>query len=137
MNSSKRLTGQVLFYGVVVIVTVLCLFPIIFTLLTSFKPNREMYLYPPTILPKTWTLEAYISILSKKKYLLHFFNAWVISTLCHNCLYNPGGLSRLWIFEVPAPCQTPPDAEYFGLTNVSWGCPDDSVFPIGANPTPL
>jgi len=66
-------------YSLAAIITVLILFPAIFAILTSFKPIREIFTYPPAIFPHTWTVKPYISIFSREKYLHYFFNGYFIS----------------------------------------------------------
>ena len=66
-------------YTSTVVVTLLILFPAIFAMFTSFKPIREIFTYPPSILPHTWTIKPYISIFSREKYLHYFFNGYFIS----------------------------------------------------------
>ena len=41
-------------------------FPFIYLLLTSFKPPLEAIAVPPTVLPTQWTLENYVSALSRE-----------------------------------------------------------------------
>ena len=103
MNTQKGKYRHLLLYGGSVVVAVICLFPIFFALFASFKPNREMYLYPPSILPKTWTLEAYLSILSQKKILVLFFQCLGDFNVYYTCLCYSGGISRIWLFEIPTP----------------------------------
>lgn len=66
-------------YTSAVVVTFLILFPAIFAILTSFKPIREIFVYPPSVLPHSWTVKPYISIFSREKYLHYFFNGYFIS----------------------------------------------------------
>jgi len=91
-------------YTLAVVVTFLILFPAIFAILTSFKPIREIFVYPPTMLPHTWTVKPYISVFSQEKYLHYFFNGYFIS-ICSTFLcvilgsLAGYGLSR---FKLPA-----------------------------------
>jgi multiple sugar transport system permease protein len=41
-------------------------FPFVYLLLTSFKPPLEAIAVPPTVLPSQWTLENYVSALSRE-----------------------------------------------------------------------
>ena len=41
-------------------------FPFVYLLLTSFKPPLEAIAVPPTVLPTQWTLENYVSALSRE-----------------------------------------------------------------------
>ena len=79
MRGRKRRLRYFSLYSSVTIITVLILFPAIFAVFTSFKPIREIFTYPPSILPQTWTLKAYISIFSQEKYLHYFLNGYFIS----------------------------------------------------------
>jgi len=91
-------------YTLAVVVAFLILFPAIFAVLTSFKPIREIFVYPPTMLPHTWTVKPYISVFSQEKYLHYFFNGYFIS-ICSTFLcvilgsLAGYGLSR---FKLPA-----------------------------------
>lgn len=65
--------------SLVAVITLLILFPAVFAVFTSFKPIREIFTYPPSILPQNWTVKPYISIFSQEKYLHYFFNGYFIS----------------------------------------------------------
>jgi len=54
-------------------------FPILWTILTSFKTEAEAIASPPSFLNFHWTLENYIEVNSRSDYLLHFWNSVVIS----------------------------------------------------------
>ena len=52
-------------------------FPILWTLLTSFKTEAEAIAAPPVIIPN-WTLENYFEVQSRSDYFRHFFNSvWI------------------------------------------------------------
>jgi len=100
----RRSLKALLLYGVTALVTLLVLFPVIFGVLTSFKPNPEIFTYPPKLLPQRWTLQPYTSVLTQQRYLHYFLNGYLISissTLL--CLFLGGlagyGFSR---FRLPA-----------------------------------
>jgi len=104
MRAKKRLRGRFILYGLIAIATVLSLFPILFAMLVSFKPNLEIFTYPPSVFPRTWTLEAYTFILSQKKYLRYFFNSCVISILATFVCVTLGSLAGYGFsrFKLPA-----------------------------------
>jgi multiple sugar transport system permease protein len=100
----RRSLKALLLYGVTALVTLLVLSPVIFGVLTSFKPNPEIFTYPPKLLPQRWTLQPYTSVLTQQRYLHYFLNGYLISissTLL--CLFLGGlagyGFSR---FRLPA-----------------------------------
>ena len=104
MRAKKRLLGRFILYGLIAIVTVLSLFPILFAVLVSFKLNREIFTYPPSVFPRIWTLEAYTFILSQKKYLRYFLNSCVISILATFVCVTLGSLAGYGFsrFKLPA-----------------------------------
>ena len=76
---SLSLVRSVFLYGATLLVTLLVLLPVVFAVFTSFKPNPEIFIYPPTFLPNKWTAEPYILVLSQKRYLRYFLNGYIIS----------------------------------------------------------
>jgi len=91
-------------YTSAVVIAFLILFPAIFAILTSFKPIREIFVYPPSILPHSWTVKPYISIFSRKKYLHYFFNGYFISICSTFLCVILGGLAGYGFsrFRLPA-----------------------------------
>jgi ABC-type glycerol-3-phosphate transport system permease component len=91
-------------YSSAVVITFLILFPAIFAILTSFKPIREIFVYPPAIFPHTWTVKPYISIFSREKYLHYFFNGYFISICSTFLCVILGGLAGYGFsrFRLPA-----------------------------------
>ncbi len=56
-------------------------FPIYWMLASSLKSNTEIFSLPPTILPKAFTLEAYVAILTDPVKLRFFFNSYLVAGL--------------------------------------------------------
>lgn len=59
-------------------VAFLLFFPILWTVLTSFKTEVEAISFPPSLIP-SWTLENYAEVQERSDYLLYFRNSVVIS----------------------------------------------------------
>ena len=57
----------------------LIFFPILWTVLTSFKTEAEAIASPPSFLNFHWTLENYTEVQSRSNYGRHFYNSVVIS----------------------------------------------------------
>lgn len=74
-----RLLTNVSVYALLIIVAVIVLFPIIWMVLTSFKPEQEVQQYPPTILPRTWTFGAYDQVLTLYPFVRFLVNSMLIS----------------------------------------------------------
>jgi polyol transport system permease protein len=78
------------------IVALLIFFPILWTILTSFKSEGDAILFPPAFLPPHWTLENYFEVQARSDYFKHFFNSVVIaggSTLLALIIAVPGAWS--------------------------------------------
>ncbi|MBX2853512.1 MAG: carbohydrate ABC transporter permease [Rhodobacteraceae bacterium] len=54
-------------------------FPVLWTILTSFKTEAEAIASPPSFLLFDWTLENYAEVQERSNYLRHFWNSVVIS----------------------------------------------------------
>ena len=78
------------------VVALLIFFPILWTVLTSFKSEGDAILFPPAFLPPHWTLENYFEVQSRSDYFKHFYNSVVIaggSTLLALVFAVPGAWS--------------------------------------------
>ncbi len=60
-------------------VAMMLFFPILWTVLTSFKTEVEAIAFPPVFLPAHWTLENYFEVHARSEYFSHFLNSVVIS----------------------------------------------------------
>lgn len=54
-------------------------FPVFWMLVSSFKPNGEMFLFPPTIIAKNPTVSAYLSIFKSPEKIRYFINSYVVA----------------------------------------------------------
>lgn len=61
-REALRQIGLAAFAGAVLVVT---LFPLYWTLNTSFKPPGETQAFPPTFFPETFTLQGYLNVLTE------------------------------------------------------------------------
>ncbi len=75
VTARKRWTYTVLVW----IVALIIFFPILWTVLTSFKTEGDAILFPPAFLPPHWTLENFAEVQSRSDYFKHFFNSVVIA----------------------------------------------------------
>lgn len=60
-------------------VGLLIFFPILWTILTSFKTEAQAIADPPIFLGFNWTLENYVEVQERSNYFRHFWNSVVIS----------------------------------------------------------
>jgi sorbitol/mannitol transport system permease protein len=61
------------------LVALVIFFPILWTVLTSFKSEGDAILFPPAFLPPRWTLENFFEVQSRSDYFKHFFNSVIIA----------------------------------------------------------
>ena len=54
-------------------------FPILWTVLTSFKSEIDAIAIPPKLFGFDWTLASYIEVLEKSDYFGHFINSVILS----------------------------------------------------------
>lgn len=54
-------------------------FPILWMILNSFKPNVEIFAWPPTWISKNFSLDAYIAIFQNSEKIRFFINSYIIS----------------------------------------------------------
>src|SRR5437868_13919732 len=68
-----------------IILTVLCVvalgmvFPFIWMVLTSFKPESTVVRFPPRLWPEAWTLDGYVSIWQRVPFGRFFLNSLVFA----------------------------------------------------------
>ena len=72
-----------LFFGIMMVL------PLIWGLLTSFKPNKDIVTDTPTFLPITWTLDNYSRLTDIAPFVRFFGNSLLVSTV--SCLIVIGG----------------------------------------------
>lgn len=77
----KRIGRQTVIYLVLTIAAVISLFPILWALATSLKPESQVLAYPPSFIPKTWTMENYEKVLFHSNYPIYFINTIYVTLL--------------------------------------------------------
>ncbi|UOM34603.1 carbohydrate ABC transporter permease [Acuticoccus sp. I52.16.1] len=75
-------------------------FPVLWTILTSFKTEGEAIASPPSFLFFDWTLENYETVQERSDYFRHFWNSVVLSlgsTLCGLVIAVPAAWSMAFV----------------------------------------
>jgi ABC-type glycerol-3-phosphate transport system permease component len=72
----RRLAFNLLVWTLVLAVA----FPLVWMVLTSFKPQWELFRRPPTFLPEAPTWEHYATLLTQTPFLTYFRNSMILST---------------------------------------------------------
>lgn len=63
------------------VLALLYAFPLIWFLLSSFKPGSELFTYPLSILPRDWTLESYREAWSRFDFYRYFVNTGLVAVI--------------------------------------------------------
>ena len=79
MPATKNYHKKLLLTVLAWFVAILIFFPILWTVLTSFKTEMDAVAIPPLFLNFDWTLENYHEVQERSNYFLHFINSVSIS----------------------------------------------------------
>jgi alpha-1,4-digalacturonate transport system permease protein len=63
------------------VLAVLMAFPLLWFLLSSFKPGGELFTYPLSFFPKEWTLQGYADALDRIDFVQYFANTAIVATV--------------------------------------------------------
>lgn len=78
-KSGKYIVAQIVTYIILIMVACFSLFPILWAVSTSLKPESEVLMYPPSWIPVTFTLENYYKVLFQSNYPLYFVNTVLVT----------------------------------------------------------
>ncbi|MGO4496669.1 carbohydrate ABC transporter permease [Paenibacillus sp. 2RAB27] len=67
--------SQVLLYVMLILLTIVFIFPVLWVVLSSFKDKTDLYQWPPAIFPSHFTLENYEIAFNKGKFGTYFLNS--------------------------------------------------------------
>lgn len=81
MIGKKKLWVKVLIVILLAVGAVWAGFPILWMLLNSFKPNAEIFAWPPTWISENFSLDAYKAIFSNPEQIRSFINSYVIAAI--------------------------------------------------------
>jgi multiple sugar transport system permease protein len=75
-----NIAGDILKYGILVLIMLFLLFPIYWVLITSFKTNMEAYRFPPALFPAKPGVGAYINLFTKHNdFFTYYKNNFIVS----------------------------------------------------------
>jgi len=78
-GSKRKFFSGIEIYGFLILVSIYAILPFIWMLSTSLKTEAEAFRVPPTWIPIKCTLDAYVSMWTKKHFGIYFLNSTVIS----------------------------------------------------------
>jgi multiple sugar transport system permease protein len=79
INNIRFFTERILIYGLIAIFLFITLFPLVWVLSTSFKPNEEAINFPPKFLPEKVTFNNYVFVLTDPGLVRSLINSFVVS----------------------------------------------------------
>ena len=79
--TSRRILYMVSLYGLTLFLCVFALFPIVWALSTSFKPDHLIFIQPPQWIPESFTLQHYKDVLRNDDMVRYFINTFITSIL--------------------------------------------------------
>jgi multiple sugar transport system permease protein len=77
--------ARVLAYVALVLVAIIMFVPFLWSITTSLKTNPEAALFPPTLLPRQPTLDAYVRVLTGAPFFRWFANSALVAALVVLC----------------------------------------------------
>ena len=78
---NKRKTSAVLHYAILLVLSLATLLPVLWVVLSSFKPQSELFQIPLTFIPKAWTIENYVSSLAAGNFPVYFSNTVFVAVV--------------------------------------------------------
>lgn len=78
-HKRRKLFQQVIIYAILMAVAFVMGAPFLWMLLSSIKPNNELFAYPPVWLPKTVTFEHYINAFRYTDFSRYFLNSFIVT----------------------------------------------------------
>lgn len=80
-KSTKKAMTQLLLLLALGLGAVYAGFPVLWMVASSFKPNTEIFAYPPRLLSETFSGSAYQTVLTNPEKVRFFFNSYLVSLL--------------------------------------------------------
>jgi len=80
-KEKRERNARVRTYIILSFTAVLVMFPILWMISVSVRPNNQVFEYPASFLPTTFTLEAYVNVLTNNRYLKYFWNSYIIGVI--------------------------------------------------------
>lgn len=71
--------SKALIYTVLTILSLIYVFPVLWVVLSSFKNESDLYLWPPAIIPPTFTLENFKVAFNEGNFGLYFWNSTLVT----------------------------------------------------------
>jgi multiple sugar transport system permease protein len=76
-----RIAGRVIAYLLAITLGIMFMLPFLWTVSSSFKPVRELYIFPPTWFPSTWQPQNFVRIWEVVPFALWSYNSVLVAAL--------------------------------------------------------
>lgn len=80
-GSGKKVISRVVWYLLLIVLSFVFCFPVIYMVLTGFKTPQDTVAYPPHLLPKKWTIAPFIEGLGSGIFGNYLFNSLFVSVM--------------------------------------------------------
>lgn len=80
-NTPVAVARRIGLYAILLIAAVPFLYPTLWMVFSSFKPNNEMFAIPPRLLPQQWTLEGMRDVFTLTPFLQQYWNTLYMAVL--------------------------------------------------------
>lgn len=80
-QKKTELVGRIIIYTILIFAAVICLFPFIWMISTSFKPMSDIYKMPPSLIPERITITNFVEGWKGANFQMYFKNTAVIAFL--------------------------------------------------------
>lgn len=77
--NTRKLSYKIFHSVIFVLIALPMLFPIYWLIITSIKPQSEIFSMPPTLFPKDFTLENYVEVANNYNILKYFANSMFLT----------------------------------------------------------
>lgn len=81
-QTSMRRAGLGVTYLILIVCTLICIFPFLWMISTSFKSTGEAYMFPPTIIPKKWMFSNFPNGFAQADFLTFTKNTVILAVVC-------------------------------------------------------
>jgi len=88
-----KLLGRAFLYLLMALIVFVVAFPLFWMVSTSFKDRTEIYITPPTLLPRYWTLQNYIDLFWITKFGYYYRNSIVVASSATLLAISVGSLA--------------------------------------------
>ncbi|WP_420111273.1 carbohydrate ABC transporter permease [Pseudactinotalea sp.] len=79
--STRRIVSRVVLYVLLIALSIPFVYPLLWMVLSAFKPANEIFAIPPTLFPNDWTLEGVSKIFTVMPFARQYLNSLYIAAI--------------------------------------------------------